>query len=207
MELDNIKEAWQAHEVKKIPGDNDEIRRMLNKKSKSPIAKMKKNLLWEMIVIVVLYTIGILYYIVADHGRYWELALMLFLVAVLFMYYYYRKNKLLNEMECVACEVKSNLERQVSTLDKYLRLYFIAGTLLTPIAYFTTGLVVLYKTPGVGNISAKGISWFVGSGIGLTVMIYFANKWYVNKLYGQHVKKLKNLLQQMDEPSQYNSLS
>jgi hypothetical protein len=29
--------------------------------------------------------------------------------------------------------------------------------------------------------------------------IHFLNRWYVNKLYGRHVKKLQHLLQEMDE--------
>ena len=36
-------------------------------------------------------------------------------------------------------------------------------------------------------------------GVALTVGIYFLNRWYVNKLYGQHIQKLKELLLQMDE--------
>jgi len=199
MELDNLKEAWRGQAVNASPGSNDEILLILQKKSKSPIAKIKRNLRWEMIAVVVFYSAFIIYYIIANKGRYWELALMLFLMGVLFMFYYYRKNKLLNEMECVACEVKSNLQRQVSTLGKYIRFYFVAGTLLTPVAYFTTGLIVLYKSPGVTVSGTQFISWFIGGGIAITILVYFLNIWYVNKLYGRHVKKLKELLQQMEE--------
>lgn len=207
MELDNLKEAWRAQAVKASPGGNEEILLMLQKKSQSPIAKIKRNLRAEMLVIVVLYTVFIIYYIFSNKGRYWELALMLFLMGVLFMLYYYRKNKLLNEMECVACEVKSNLQRQVSTLGKYIRFYFVAGTLLTPVAYFTAGLVVLYKSPGVNISGAWFFTWFIGIGIVLSVLVYFLNIWYVNKLYGRHVKKLKELLLQMEETSDNNPVS
>lgn len=199
MELDNLKEVWQADAGNTLPGIKEEILLMLQKKSRSPIAKIKRNLRGEMMVVVVLYSASIIYYIISNKGRYWELALMLFLMGVLFMFYYYRKNKLLQEMECVTCEVKSNLERQVSMLGKYIRFYFVAGTLLTPIAYFTAGLIVLYKSPGLSITGTQFLSWFIGIGIVLSILVYFLNIWYVNKLYGRHLKKLKELLQQMEE--------
>lgn len=199
MELDNLKEVWQADAGKSLPGIKEEILLMLQKKSRSPIAKIKRNLHGEMMVVVVLYSASIIYYIISNKGRYWELALMLFLMGMLFMFYYYRKNKLLNEMECVTCEVKSNLERQVSMLGKYIQFYFVAGTLLTPIAYFTAGLIVLYKSPGFSITGTQLLYWFIGIGIGVSILTYFLNIWYVNKLYGRHLKKLKELLLQMEE--------
>lgn len=199
MELDNLKEAWQSHPVKTAPGGNEEILQMLQKKSQSPIAKMKRNLRWEMIAVVILYSASIIYYLVANKGRFWEISLMLLAGGILFMIYYYRKNKLLKEMECVTCEVKSNLQRQVISLEKYIRFYFIAGTLLTPVAYFAAGFVVLYKSPGVAISGNRLFTWFMVSGIVITIIMYFLNNWYVNKLYGQHVKKLKTILLQMEE--------
>ena len=199
MELDNLKEVWQADAGNTLPGIKEDILLMLQKKSRSPIAKIKRNLRGEMMVVVVLYSASIIYYIISNKGRYWELALMLFLMGLLFMFYYYRKNKLLKEMECVTCEVKSNLERQVSMLGKYIRFYFVAGTLLAPIAYFTAGLIVLYKSPGFSITGTQFLYWFIGIGIGVSILIYFLNIWYVNKLYGRHLKKLKELLQQMEE--------
>lgn len=201
MELDNLKEAWKGHAVKEASVSNEQILSILQKKSQRPIAKMKRNLFWELIAIIVLYTVTIIYYAVANKGQYWEVALMLFMVAIFFIFYYRRKNKLLNEMECVSCEVKSNLERNVSTLEKYVRFYFIAGTLLMPIAYFSAGIIVLYKTPGI-NMGSRFYAWFIGSGIVITILAYFLNVWYVNRLYGQHVKKLKDLLRQMDETTE-----
>ena len=198
MELDNLKEAWKGHTVKDAADSNDQILSMLQKKSQRPIAKMKRNLFRELIAIIIIYTATSTYYIFANKGKFWEVGMMLLMIGVLFLFYYYRKNKLLNEMECVACEVKSNLQRQVSTLEKYVRFYYLVGIILTPLAYFTTGLLVLYKSPGI-TMSTNIYIWFFGSGIIANILLYFLNKWYVNKLYGQHVKQLKELLKQMDE--------
>lgn len=206
MELDNLKEAWKGHTVKNAADSNEEILSMLQKKSQRPIAKMKRNLFKELITVIVIYSATIIYYITANGGKYRAIALMLLLIGVVFLFYYYRKNKLLNDMECVACEVKSNLQRQVSTLEKYVRFYFIAGIILTPLAYFTTGFILLNTTPGI-TMSTNFYMWFFGSGVVMNILLYFLNKWYVNKLYGQHVKKLKELLRQMEETTESHVVS
>ena len=206
MELDNLKEAWKGHTVKNAADSNEQILSMLQKKSQRPIAKMKRNLFRELITIMVIYTATIIYYFSANHGKFWEVAVMLLVIGVLFLFYYYRKNKLLNEMECVACEVKSNLQRQVSTLEKYVRFYFLAGIILTPLAYFATGFIVLYNSPGI-TMNTRSYILFIGSGIVMNILLYFLNKWYVNKLYGQHVKQLKELLKQMEETTESQVVS
>src|SRR5215831_2917166 len=221
MELDSLKILWQNQDSNTALDDNPErILSMLRKRSQSPIAKMKRNLFWELVALVVLYSATIWYYIVAWHGRYWEIAGLLFLVGAFCLFYYYRKNKLLSQMQCVACEVKSNLQRQLVMLDKYVNFYFIAGTLMTPLVYFAAGLIVFFKTPGnlnrgqslpnhdidlsSGTIVAQitnhhFFTAFITIGVSLAIGSYFLNRWYVNKLYGQHIQKLKDLLQQMEE--------
>lgn len=224
MELDSLKDIWKNLDEEDVRPEHDApITDLLHKRSHSPIAKMKRNLRWELIVIMLFYSLTIGYYIVAWEGRYWEVALLLFIVGVFFLFYYYRKNKLLKEMQCVACQVKSNLQRQLSTLEKYVNFYFITGTLLTPIAYFVAGLIVFFKTPEktdndrpslsgqAADATAQGFHMpsnitdhrtfvlFIVIGIVLTISVYFLNRWYVGRLYGQHIKKLKYLVRQMEE--------
>lgn len=199
MELDNLKTLWKEQELKGQSAGEADILAMLQKRSKSPIAKMKRNLFWELIVVVVLYTFMISYYLMADYGRFRELGLMLLIVVIPFIFYYYRKNKILTEMECVTCEVRSNLKRQVATLEKYIRFYFIAGSVLGAAAYFITGLIVNSKA-GSEFLTDLPKTWtYIGIGVIFGILLVFLNKWYVNKLYGQHVKRLKDLLQQTEE--------
>ncbi|HYG16459.1 MAG TPA: hypothetical protein VEC12_11950, partial [Bacteroidia bacterium] len=152
MELDSLKDIWKNLDEKDLRSGSDvPIMSMLQKRSKSPLAKMKRNLYWEMAALVVCYSLAIWYYITAWQGRYWEVALLLFLVGVFALFYYLRKNKLLKDMQCVACEVKSNLKQQLVTLEKYVNFYFVSSILLTPMAYFVAGLIVFFKTPAEGK--------------------------------------------------------
>jgi len=204
MELDSLKDLWRDIGQKDVRRESDEqILRMLHKRSQSPIEKMKRNLRSELTAVIILYSLPIAYFLTASNARYWELALLLLVIGIFFGFYYYHKNKLLREMQCVTCEVRSNLERQVSTLRKYVRFYFISGTVLTPIAYFATAFIVWFKSPVAATIARSPnrleYAVLIGVGLALTIASYFLNIWYVNKLYGQHINKLKNLLGEMEE--------
>lgn len=199
MELDNFKNAWKEM----IPGEKktskEELLQMLQQKSQRPIARMKRNLYLEAAAVVVLYSLAALMNYTMDRMFFAEMGTILLVVGVLGLFYYYKKLRLLQDMECVQCEVKSNLERQVQLLEKYIRFYFIAGTVLAPLVYFLCGYIVLSKTPVYPARSISYYILFAGVGIILTVLSYYLNKWYVGKLYGQHVQQLKKLLEQFEE--------
>lgn len=221
MELDSLKDIWKdLDETDLQPGRDVPISSMLQKRSQSTIARLKRNLNRELIAVLIIYSLTI-WYIITFQRLYSELAVLLALVGGAFLFYYYRKSKLLKQMECVACEVRSNLKQQLGTLEKYVRFYFIAGTILTPLAYFAAGMIILFNGQEVNShmvdvsidaqtsVSQMPIAQhisnhrffvlFLSIGAVLTLGSYFINRWLIGKLYGQHIQKLKDLLTQMDE--------
>jgi hypothetical protein len=221
MELDSLKDIWKNLDEEDLqPAREVPILSMLQKRSQSTIARLKRNLNRELIAVVVIYSLTI-WYIVTYQQMYSELAVLLALVGGAFLFYYYRKSKLLKQMQCVACEVRSNLKQQLVTLEKYVRFYFIAGSILTPLAYFAAGVIILFNAhdfnaslsdvpvnaetsvsqiPVVSHISNhRFFVLFLSIGAVLTVGSYFINKWLINKMYGQHIQKLKELLFQMED--------
>lgn len=199
MELEQLKEIWSNVESKQPGPSASELQAMLQKKSQSPIAKMKRNLTWELITILVFYSITIF------SLRHYEkifvsLTILLLIIGLLFGIYFYFKYRLLHSMECLTCEVKSNLQMQLQTLEKYVRIYFVFGNLLTPIVFFVTGFITYMQRDGELTISPLRF-WIIFSIIGIlfSVAVYFLNKWYLHKLYGQHIRKLKDILHDMEE--------
>jgi 4-hydroxybenzoate polyprenyltransferase len=207
MELDQLKNIWQREQLERK--EDEQMLSLLGKKSNNPIARMKRNLLFELIAIIVLYGSMIIYYTYAFHGTLSEVSWFLIAIAVFFFIYYYRKNKLLSEMECLACQVKSNVDRQVRTLEKYVRFYLIAGTALAPLAVVFFGWLFYIKfpkqSPSLFYPKEDAYPWWesalawVGLLLACTVVVYYLNVWYVRKLYGKHVQILKKLLAEMDE--------
>ena len=147
MELEQLKNIWTGETGPQ--GKKDEyLLSLLNKPSNSPIDKMKRNLRSELIAVIILYASAVIYYFFAFEGKLVELSWFMLLLGLSFVFYYYRKNKLLNNMQCVACRVKSNLELQLGTLEKYVRLYLVVGSVAFPVAMLIVGYVTLFFIPG-----------------------------------------------------------
>ncbi|MCW3118322.1 MAG: hypothetical protein JWM28_2404 [Chitinophagaceae bacterium] len=212
MELDALKEIWKDAGAKSgPPHENAEIMEMLNKSSKSPVAKMIHNVLAEAIFIIVLFGGVAIYYFIAFKGMFNSVAWLYIITAWLCVFYYYRKWKLLHEMQCVACQVKSNLQRQVHTLDNYVRLYLLGGTALVPLLFIVLAVLFYYKFPtgafsvifppiykDTATVLVAWIGWVLSLTV-VTAMTYVGNRWFINRLYGRHIRQLKQILDQMAE--------
>ena len=206
MELEQFKNIWDQDTALQQKKD-DYFLSLLGKPSKSPIARIKRNLRSELIVVIVVYTVGITYYFLAFGGKMAEISWFMLVIGLGFLVYYYFKNRLLNKMQCVSCHVKSNLELQLGTLEKYVRLYLWVGNILLPVTMLFVGYVtiILYPdrlgtphTPGNEAARAQTITTLLSVTAVLSVGMYFLNKWYLNRLYGRHIKKLKELLKEME---------
>lgn len=204
MELEQLKTWWQDAGSAETPLSEEELQQMLRRRSQHPIARMKRNLLLEVIFLVITYSSLIVYLEKINHDVFLPYNIFLVVIAVLFFAYAFHKYRLLHQMQCVACEVKSNLQQQVNSLEKLVKLYFYAGNVLTFIAFTFAGIITLLsrKAPAGNVVAMPGIvpvAIFLGIGALLTLVVYFINRWYVFKLYGQHIQKLKNILHEMEE--------
>lgn len=207
MELDNLKAIWKESTFLPAATTQLELEQMLSKKSQSPIAKIKRNLLWELIVVVVLYTGTTVYYFIENSGMSVASAWMLIVMGLIYLTYYVQKTKLLKKMECITCEVKSNLSTQLITLEKYVKIYLWAGTLLVPLIMIFFFIIGYIYMPDAEKATLQKIPNFpviymvvcIVFSVIITVPLYFINRWYVHKLYGQHVKKLRIILNEMNE--------
>lgn len=202
MELENLRKVWNKEPVKqKKQSGSSDIQALLVNHSRSPIAIMKRNLFKELVAVVILYGTAIAYF--ASQEGYRGISIMLGALSVNYLFYYFRKRKILENMEIMTGDVCNNLQKQVVMLGKYMRFYFFAGTLLTPVA-FLSGLLILFYGPGHHLLPplSKGFNFyllFTLLGLVITVGTFLINKWYVNKLYGQHISKVKGLLEELEE--------
>jgi hypothetical protein len=207
MELESLKYIWHSLETPpaQTPGRQD-LAVLLEKRSRGPVARMRRNLIGEAILMFVTYTPAVLCYLLAFDGRLSAISWLFALLAAVFFGYYYRKYRLLKEMECVTCQVKSNLARQVKTLKKYVSFYLLAGTAMIPVSYLLSYAIIRWKMT-VGQslyLRLHPIPWWGNPlfwlilMVPLTIGIYYANAWYINRLYGRHIKKLQELLQEME---------
>ena len=202
MELETLKTLWQEQETPSLAeSSGEQLLALLQRRSGGPIARMRRNLRLEVVLMIVAYIPCIVFYWLAFDGKMAGVS-WLFVGALLFFYvYYYRKNQLLKKMQCVSCEVRSNLAGQLKTLRRYIRFYFWASTLIVPVMVFIAFEIALRGR----DLDQPPFNW--GRGLPLllaliavtTTIIYYFNRWYINKLYGRHIRKLQELLREMDE--------
>lgn len=208
MELETLKYIWHSQESPPVPeADRRALIALLHRRSQGPVARMRRNLIGEAIIFVAAYLPAIGCFLFAFDGRLAGISWLFALVAAIFGAYYFRKYQLLQKMQCPTCAIRSNLARQIAALERYTRFYLLAGTAIVPITYFLAYLVIRWKLPASASIvyaRLHPIPWWATPSfwlillIPLTIGIYFTNDWYINRLYGRHIKKLRDLLREME---------
>ncbi|HVW61883.1 MAG TPA: hypothetical protein VHC48_17640 [Puia sp.] len=210
MELDSLKYVWRTLESAPAPGKSpEEIRALLHQRSKGPVEKMRRNLTGELLLILVTYTPTILFYFLDFDGKLSGIGWLFILLLVILAVYFYRKDQILKAMQCSGCTLRSSLQRQVDTLKRYTRFYIRAGTIMIPLMTILSWLIIRWKYPPAPGADLfyriSGAPWWQHPLtwmlllIPLTIGVYFLNVWYVGRLYGQHIRKLQDLLREMEE--------
>jgi hypothetical protein len=210
MELDSLKYVWRTLESRPVPGKSPEqIRALLHQRSKGPVGKMRRNLTGELLLILVTYTPAILFYFLDFEGKLSGIAWLFILLLAILAVYFYKKNRILKAMQCTGCTLRSSLRQQIDTLKRYTRFYVQAGTIMIPVMTILSWLIIHWKfqpVPGADlfyRISGSPwwqhpLTWLVPL-IPITIGVYYLNIWYVGRLYGQHIRKLQDLLREMEE--------
>ena len=202
MELEKLKELWVDSTNSSLPIDEEGLSKILNQSSRRPIALIKRNLKLEVLFVILLY--GFLIWLIlnqVDSNILYVDIILLVLAGILFCLYAFYKNKLLNKMECVGCEVKSNLNLQLKSLEKLVKLYFKVGNIGIVFVYLIAGTISYIEAEGdtVHFPHVLELVIFITIGAVLFIISYYFSRWYLFQLYGKHIQKLKNILYDMDE--------
>ena len=202
MELEKLKELWDDSSNSSLPINEEGLSKILNQDSRRPIALIKRNLKLEVLFVILLY--GFLIWLIlnqVDSNILYVDIILLVLAGILFCVYAFYKNKLLNKMECVACEVKSNLNLQLNSLEKLVKLYFKVGNIGVVFVYLIAGAISYLeaKDDKVQFPHALELIIFFSIGLIIAIINYYISRWYIFNLYGKHIQKLKNILYEMDE--------
>jgi hypothetical protein len=219
MELESLKYIWHSLEIPPAqPQDRQELLALLERKSRGPIARMRRNLIIESIVLAITYIPSIGLYWLAFEGRLAVIGWLFLLLAAVFFLCYYRTYRLLGQMQCMTDNVRSKLARQITMLKKYIRFYLLGGTGMVPAMFLLCYAILRWKrsaafvspghslTPAAASLYLRlhPMPWWGNPEfwgilmVPLTIGIYYVNACYLNRLYGRHIKKLQELLREMD---------
>ena len=198
MELEELKSIWKNSEPAFQPKDEQEIASMLKGKSISIIDKLKRSV-WFELVFTVIVSLGLLVYAFAfTSGAAKWLSISFILMCLGFTFVYVKKLMLLNRFNPAQETIRQNLVSLIESVTNYLNFYKRSYTVLYPV-YFCLGLLFAGIERGADaffeNLMKPRTILFLTVFAG--VMFFFSTKvanWYLKKLYGNHLEKLKTLL-------------
>ncbi|MBD0350553.1 MAG: hypothetical protein ICV65_05285 [Flavisolibacter sp.] len=203
MELDQLKALWQKESSNTLQ-DHEKLSDMIKQSSAGPVSKMKRNLRFELYASIIAYgTCGVYFYLWKG-GTYFELSAFYLILGIAFFIYYFFKMRLLNNMQCLSCTIKKNLQLQLRTLKKYVAIYLWVATLVVPVLLIYSGWFSFHKKQLLGLPSKYGSFSnialpYIGITIFITILLYFLNRYHVQHTYGRHIKRLETIVAEMED--------
>lgn len=201
MELDELKDIWKKTEADFQPKAEAELAIMLKGNSKSIVAKLKRSVWFELIFTLIAGMILLIYALTLPSGALKWISISILVVFVAYTFYYVKKLMLLSRFAATEDNLKATLEKLIENLTNYLKFYKRSYALLYPV-YFFVALVFVAIERGFDEflnvmVKPKTIAYLLL----IAGLFFFCSTWLVNwflkKLYGRHLEKLKNLLNEL----------
>ena len=201
MELDDLKSIWKQDKPGFEPKKEEEIASMIKGRSNSIISKLKRSVWFELIFTIVCGVALGICALMLDSGALMWTIVSLIILFVSYLFYYVKKILLLNRFDSSKENLKNSLQHLLDRLTTYLTFYKRSYAILYPV-YFCLGLLFGALEKGLDDFlyrlsQPKTILYLVLlAGIFFLFTIWITN-WYLKKLYGNHLDKLKELLNEL----------
>jgi hypothetical protein len=198
MELEELKSIWKSSEPSFQPKDVNEIASMLSRKSVSIVDKLKRNV-WIDLIVTMSTSAGLLAYATTlRSGALKWASISILCTLLLYVFYYIKKIALLRRFDPVTSNLRAHVEGLIHALSGYLEFYRKSYTVLYPIFFFVVLLLIGIEHGADHFISSMQRPVTIISLLLLAILYYFLStkvvRWFLNRLYGRHLEKLKTLL-------------
>lgn len=202
MELDELKDLWKKNDTDFRPRAEAELASMLKGNSKSIVDKLIRSVWFDLIFTFLSGVALLLWALTLPSGALKWTSASVLAVFVGYSFYYAKKLTLLKRFNRVQDNLKSNLESLVTNLSKYLRFYKMSYTILYPV-YFCLALLFGAIERGLEEFiqvltTFRTLAYLFVMGVFLYICSTWLVSWYLKKLYGNHLEKLKNLLDELN---------
>lgn len=199
-ELDDLKSIWKqqsGYEAK----NEAEIIEMLSKRSNTLIHKLKRSVWFELIFTLACMLVLGTYSVTLKGGALMWTILSLLVLLLSFTLYYVKKIILLNQYDAGHENLKDNLNHLLLRLDAYMKFYKRSYSILYPL-FFALGLLFGALESGFDRFIEKFEKpMYTLSFVILSVVfmagVYKITDWYLKKLYGNHIEKLRSLQKEL----------
>lgn len=201
-ELDDLKSIWKQHAGFEVKNEG-ELLQMLGKSSNTIISKLKRSVWFELIFTVTCILVLGMYTTTIPHGALMWTILSLLVLLISYTLYYVKKIMLLNQYDSSSDNLKANLRHLLERLDAYMKFYKRSYTILYPV-FFVMGLLFGALESGFDRFIHKFenplyTASFIILSIIFMVGVYTITNWYLKKLYGNHIEKLRSILDDLKD--------
>ena len=201
MELEDLKSIWKHQKPGLESKKEAEIASMLKGRSNSIISKLKRSVWFELIFTIVS-GIGLgIYALTLESGELMWTIISLIILFISYLFYYVKKIILLNQFDPASENLKNNLQNLLERLTVYLNFYKKSYAVLYPV-YFCLGLLFGALERGMDDFlyhisQPKTILILIALTVVFFLCTVWVTNWYLKKLYGNHLDKLKELLHEL----------
>lgn len=205
MKLDSLKDTWKQYAAQSAAVyqvTEAQISGLLKVRTENAVTKLKKNIYFELgvqLLTVLLFGVGAL--LGQDDSAFQLLCVLIMVICLPFLGYFWVRLQHLRRLNVTTANLRATLRNLIEMLTGLTRLYFWTNMLLAPIGLIAGQLVYLKVANGI-NVSH--LPWeqmylrlIVGFAIG-AVIGYFFLKWYIRKMFGNHLKALKGAYSELE---------
>lgn len=213
MNLDELKTTW-ADYTSELVHENEveeaQVQVMLSHQPQSIISKINKSLLFEfslLFICSVIFLFVINQY--PENHFLFNFSLVMLGVCAVFSGFFIYQYKIINNLDYATENLAESLKKSISSLNSFIKIYFYSNAILAPIGFFVGMLFSynIFQTEAEGENEGSTPAFFpvdeyfiflILAAVLVFVFFFFFTKIYIHKLYGVHLKSLKECLAELE---------
>lgn len=193
MELDDLKHIWQNSGEASQPAMNAEALLLITRQRSENILERLIRNIWYELVVSILVVIAWFYYTFFHAEEHWKIGgiiMGVFMVASLGFYGWGLLR--LKSISMADVSLKESLTQLIKQFKLYIKAYTWLNILLIPFANFLGAYLIL--SPLEDGLKTSAMIAIV-----MAPFMWWLMRWYINRLYGQHLTRLEGILEELNE--------
>lgn len=197
MDLDNYKQLWSREEISETP----EISLEKQKEIHTPLEKIRRNMrleFWSSTTLL-LFVLGAIWTLPLEFKFKLYIFILVFSMTMITMFFYNRFFKLYKEIANLNLKTLESLKDLLFQFELNKQYYISFYLCFVPFLVCEMILMVEFtpKYQYVPHLVFAGI--FIGSVLAALFFLYVLGKVFFEYFYGKHIKRIKNLVNELSE--------
>lgn len=203
MQLDDLRQDWLNPTEWTAPINSGQLEKLLASRP-GLVEKMRRSVRWEIALTAVVVLALPFALLLVNELIYKIYDLLMVFLSLGLLFFYYRMMAMLNQMRLVEGNVRGHLQRLAAGLRAMLRFYYRLTLAMGPLVLVLNFCYYLGKElarPGPFRWQMLAIvgGLLLVMGALLQVLAVYATRWYLQRLYGQHLDRLEANLRELGD--------